>query len=198
MKRHPFALVFTLAAALLCNACEGLFGSTCENDTPMIRVSAQNTLDHDFEIDVFEASRTNASEDSMGLGITTACSYRSVLPWGNVTYQDALNACLDAGKRLCTRAEWQAACGNSTFQSGTCNDSGIESLPAGQKSGCRTSVGAYDMVGNLREWVEEGVLMGGSYNDNTPSCSSALSVGDAFTYRPTASDGFRCCRDVDI
>jgi len=191
MKCHPWALVFTLAAAFLCNACDGLFGSACENDAPMLRISAE------VEIDVFEASRTNASQDSMGQGLTTACSYHSVLPWGNVSYEDAVNACLAANKRLCTHDEWKAACGTAP-SAGTCNEGAIESLPSGEKTGCRTSLGAYDMIGNLREWVEGGILVGGSYSNQNSDCDTVLQVGDPFTYRPTLSDGFRCCRNIEI
>jgi len=96
---------------------------------------------------------------------------------------DAEMLCLSVGKRVCTRAEWVAACrgpGGSKFPYGdsydasACNtgarwkevDAGKvakrdkrelakldQSVPAGSFDRCVSPAGAYDMVGNAEEWV---------------------------------------------
>ena len=191
---HKLALVASLAMILPVAACE-LLDEACENEAPSVKVGQ-------VYVDTYEASRVNATAQTQGVGITQACNYANTLPWNNVTYEDARNACLDAGKRLCTKDEWIAACGTAFpygagYKAGTCNDSG--SIAAtGSKTGCKSSVGAFDMSGNLYEWAEGGYLMGGSYNTEKEelSCTSAKQISDPVSYTPTPSVGFRCCKDA--
>ena len=180
----------------------GLLDDECASDAGEIRVAS---ADGDFYIDKYEASRANATSATMGTGVTAACNMAATVPWGNVTYEDAKNACLDAGKRLCTREEWMAACGanypyGSSYQKGVCNDGGTESSVSGGHSGCLTSSGIYDMSGNLREWVEGGILMGGGYLSGSTelTCNSGKTISDPLSYSPSQADRFSCCRDVSI
>lgn len=201
MKRSQ---VTVLGVLLLVQGCG--FGEECEPEAAMVTVEADGVR---FRIDAYEASRWNATEQTAGTGVGMACNYRGTIPWNNVTYEDARNACLDAGKRLCTKAEWRAACGQALYPyggayvAGTCNDGKVETLATGAKAGCRSAVGAFDMSGNVREWVENGAeggaLMGGGYSDGAAglTCDAASDV-DIFTYTPTQADGFRCCSDVPI
>jgi len=77
--------------------------------------------------------------------------------------------------------------------------------PSGQRSGCVSAAGAFDMTGNVAEWVKrtrsfhsqhQHVLMGcywsGCFKGATPRCGFANTAhpGD---FR-TAEAGFRCCR----
>ncbi len=190
-----------LALALAMSACG--FEESCDNtQAQMVTISSSNG---DFRIDAYEASRSNATAQTTGTGVTLACNYRGAIPWGNVSYADAKNACLDAGKRLCTETEWMAACGaanaypyGDTYQKDTCNMSGVAAT-TGAKSSCKSAKGVYDMSGNLHEWVEGGKLMGGSYfsqNGDELSCSSVKSVPDALSFVPSEDVGFRCCQDV--
>ncbi|MBM4376537.1 MAG: SUMF1/EgtB/PvdO family nonheme iron enzyme [Deltaproteobacteria bacterium] len=59
-----------------------------------------------------------------------ALSKRGVLPNGHVTGHSAATACKNAGKRLCTPAEWRTACGGEagqrfpygpSYEAGACN-----------------------------------------------------------------------------
>ena len=69
----------------------------------------------------------------------------------------------------------------------------------GSRPSCVSEVGAYDLVGNLHEWVadETGTFVGGFFMDTFQN-------GEGCEYRTTAhrrdyhdySTGFRCCRDV--
>ena len=96
-----------------------------------------------------------------------AVSLPSVFPSGNITWFQAQEACANAGKRLPTSAEWQVGA-NGTPDPGpddhatTCNsDSGsIDIFPislTGARSSCVSARGAFDMVGNLGEWVADWV-----------------------------------------
>jgi formylglycine-generating enzyme required for sulfatase activity len=69
-------------------------------------------IDQEFCIDVYEASRPDATYTDVGTDESMAVSKAGVQPWkltddsNNVADQ----ACRAAGKRLCTEAEWQQAC----------------------------------------------------------------------------------------
>ncbi|MBN2529916.1 MAG: hypothetical protein JXR76_26235 [Deltaproteobacteria bacterium] len=68
-----------------------------------------------FCIDKYEASRTDAAADSHGSDDSMAMSVPGVLPWYvNPMSQAALitfqNACIAAGKHLCTANEWESTC----------------------------------------------------------------------------------------
>ncbi len=84
------------------------------------------------------------------------------------------------------------------------NDPGINQqpgtvAPGGTFTACRSAEGAYDLHGNLHEWVADadGTFRGGFYAD-------ASINGAGCTYRTTAhsrsyhdySTGFRCCVDL--
>jgi hypothetical protein len=71
-------------------------------------------------------------------------------------------------------------------------------LPTGERSGCISDDGLFDMMGNLHEWVADasGIFRGGFYVDTVRN-------GEGCLYRTTAHDrshwdystGFRCCAD---
>ena len=54
----------------------------------------------------------------------------------------------------------------------------------------------YDMVGNLDEWVEDGMFLGGFYaRSTTQGCEAKVSVHAAIYY--DYSTGARCCKNVE-
>jgi hypothetical protein len=70
-----------------------------------------------FCMDVWEASRPDATDVDGGSDESMATSRPGVLPWcyeegsgGVMTHSIAAGACAAAGKRLCTMAEWEATC----------------------------------------------------------------------------------------
>jgi hypothetical protein len=89
-----------------------------------------------------------------------AVSLKSVIPAANVTWFQAQEACANSGKRLPTSAEWQVAA-NGTPDPGPdngttdCNSDSDSVTPTGARSGCVSARGAFDMVGNLDEWVAD-------------------------------------------
>jgi hypothetical protein len=125
-------------------------------------------------------------------------------PTTGVTRAQAASACAAAGKRLCTGAEWERACRGArgasypwgaSFAPGRCNvRTGAAPGPTGALATCRSASGAFDMSGNVAEWVADGAPRGGSSRDKHDGRCSRPRRGAGAT--AAASDvGFRCCAD---
>jgi formylglycine-generating enzyme required for sulfatase activity len=94
-----------------------------------------------------------------------AVSIAGVKPSANITWLQAQQVCMNAGKRLPRNGEWQgAAAGTPDLgtddDSTDCNitDDGFpanDPVHTGSRSNCASRWGAHDMVGNLWEWVED-------------------------------------------
>ena len=89
-----------------------------------------------------------------------AVSLPGVTPSTRATWFQAQAACESSGKRLPSNAEWQAAVIGTPDpgpDNGTtdCNSSSGSVSLAGSRGSCRSTPGAYDMVGNLYEWVAD-------------------------------------------
>lgn len=91
-----------------------------------------------------------------------AVSLPAEKPAALITWFQAQEACANSGKRLPTSAEWQIGA-NGTPDPGPdngttdCNsNTGVASL-TGARSSCVSARGAFDMVGNLAEWVADWV-----------------------------------------
>ena len=107
-----------------------------------------------------------------------AVSLPAVVPAANITWFQAQEACANSAKRLPTSAEWQLAA-TGTPDAGpdngttSCNsDSGSVALTGARKD-CQSARGAFDMVGNLDEWVAEWVPL-------STGCSSWGALSDDF------------------
>jgi formylglycine-generating enzyme required for sulfatase activity len=164
-------------------------------------------------IDRFEAS----------LDGDRAVSKKGVLPADAVSWKEAVAACEKAGKHLCSRAEWTAACKGadgrrkyaygSRYEPKRCNDrarSGKANQPAptGSLSRCRTPEGSgvYDLSGNVWEWLAElghgaqsASLVGGGWtsddNDENLSCAPEDPVAQPLDQK-VSGRGFRCCAEL--
>jgi hypothetical protein len=163
-------------------SCDGLD----ENCNGVIDDGAPNTMVHvvggglDFWIDTYEASRPDATAVEDGSLDDRSCSKPDVLPWTNVTFTEAANACAAAGYRLCTEQEWQESCegaANSLYPYGmgydpdACNGGDYdpdcggpdddEALPTGTAHGCpppamsacTSAYNVLDLSGNVKEWT---------------------------------------------
>lgn len=175
-------------------------------------------------IDRYEASLAGGDRGAPdGKGTTArAVSRKGAIPVVEVSWKQAVAACGNAGKRLCRRDEWTAACrgaaGTRAYPYGAryvakrCNDRARSKgkaerpLPAGSLPGCRTPDGVFDLSGNVWEWIESEdparetapFLGGGAGNDNDDdnlSCTPEDPLGQPVTTQMSGL-GFRCCADA--
>lgn len=90
-----------------------------------------------------------------------ALSLPGVLPSTCITWFQAEQACRLSGKRLLTNEEWQAAVAGTPDpnddddQTTTCVTNSAFAQPSGSRSQCVSRWGAYDLVGNVWEWVAD-------------------------------------------
>jgi formylglycine-generating enzyme required for sulfatase activity len=142
----------------------------------------------DFCIDKYEVSPSNEcpyqqpanqieSAANLSAPDCKPVSQAHVLPWVNITQVQAMQACAKAGKRLPTAEEWFfAALGtpdkNEGWSQDDCqldNNWGAQPGLTGSGVNCRSAAGAYDMIGNVWEWViddvKDGVYQGRSLPD---------------------------------
>jgi hypothetical protein len=156
-------------------------------------------------IDRYEASRQDADAGSAGGDNSVATSRAGVLPWTLVTRDEASNACVAAGKRLCTVEEWQMGCAGpdnrvypyseAAYNSETCNSSDALQ-PTGSFPGCvHPDLMVFDMSGNAAEVVDTGApglpAAGGSYTDTSPTRFACPASPESASPRPDI--GFSCC-----
>ncbi len=91
-------------------------GQECGEDMILVPANESIGLSYSFCMDRYEASRNDATEASSGVDNAIALSRAGVIPWfENPMTAGALtmfeNACLAAGKRICSREEWIYSCG---------------------------------------------------------------------------------------
>jgi hypothetical protein len=130
----------------------------------------------------------------------TACKGRtpSAYPYGD---EHVDGRCNDKGVSPLRKIHGKAD-GLDVFGIEAMNDPRLNRIPGtvaktGRFAKCRSSYGAYDMVGNLHEWTADpaGTFRGGYYLDNEQH-------GDGCNYITTGHDtkyhdysiGFRCCK----
>ncbi len=101
-----------------------------------------------------------------------AVSIAGVTPAAFINWFQAAAAARNSGKRLPTNQEWQVAA-LGTPDGAPCNVSSGSVANTGSAAGCVSDVGAFDMVGNLGEWVADWV-------PRSTTCGSWGSFSDDF------------------
>lgn len=137
-----------------------------------------------FCIDKYEASAGDKcpyrdvsdqikTRDNLDLKECIPVSMPDSIPWRFISQSQAMAACTKAGKRLPTDTEWyQASLGTpdkeGDWGAADCHvSSNWPEQPGrtGSSQDCVSSAGAFDMVGNVWEWVK-GEINDGIYNGN--------------------------------
>jgi hypothetical protein len=160
---------------------------------------------------------------------------RGAKPDVGMSWEQAKESCEAAGKRLCTDSEWTLACEGADrtpypdgYVRGTCNQDRTyivpddaafrnprtrpeeiqrlsQSHPSGDRPDCVSHYGAYDMTGNVDEWVENeqgspnerpyhSGLKGGYWGPVRNRCRP-MTV-DHNAWHAGYQIGFRCCADL--
>ena len=190
------------------NDCDGMVDEELPTEMEMVQISGPEGA---FFIDIYEASRPDATSTSAGFNTSYSCSRPGVMPWNQVSYAQAEAACAARGKRLCTDDEWSAACGGevgmtypygASYDAGVCNTESGSPTPTGSFPACVTAQGLFDMSGNLAEWTDcadpndcnivRG-LYGGSYLDSFELLLSCGFRNNASPQTANGPIGFRCC-----
>jgi hypothetical protein len=165
----------------------------------------------------YEASRPDGTLLDAGSGSSRACSVASRLPWTNVTQTQAAAACaaikdsLGKSMRLCTKAEWQAACTvgstSNPLWAYASNPTTYAPWATGAGPLCRavhTAGSIFDLSGNVAEWTSSVVnVQGQPYYSVLGGGYATLALGtqcyfDFVIQQPTFAYydlGFRCCAD---
>lgn len=126
-------------------------------------------------------------------------------PEVNVNWVEAKMLCIDAGKRLCTQKEWEAACNANVksiypygdkYNGTVCPTEGKQVWNSGTFSKCN-KYGISDMLGNTWEWVDSKdgdyrIMMGGSYLSGKNAHCSFKAAGTVASR--SNETGFRCCK----
>ncbi len=139
----------------------------CKTGSAPIRIEGATIC-----VDLYEASPSSEcphselsnmlqSEQNATTQNCYAASVANASPWNFISLPQAQRMCASAGKRLPSSKEWyQIALGTSPDQ---CIIAGEGTKNTGNES-CVSSVGAYDVIGNVWEWVDENVV-GNSFDN---------------------------------
>lgn len=132
-------------------------------------------------------------------------------PETDIAFVDAQRLCAQRGRRLCTAVEWRRACAGLEGRTwpwgdaevtGRCRVAPAQGRRVGLSGGaarCVTPEGVFDMVGNVAEWVAEGVLVGGNVASKAPTCATEAPGPTEGSRRGKAQRGpvgLRCCADL--
>lgn len=126
-----------------------------------------------------------------------AVSIRGVTPAAFITWFQAAAAARNSHRRLPTNQEWQVAAlgtpdtGGADDGSTTCNTDNLApgATASGSRSACVSDVGAFDMVGNILEWVADWVPQStacpgwgtGTFSDDQMCLAGARETSGPFT-----------------
>lgn len=160
----------------------GASSGPCPEDMTLV-----STGESDFCIDRFEnsagddcpqlsVSNQEQTRDNINASDCRALSESGRIPWRYVSVSQAANICAKVGKRLPTNAEWYAASlgtpdKNAAWLSDDCNVAtnwGQAPGATGSGKNCQSGAGAFDMIGNVWEWVSGEADNGIFENDKLP------------------------------
>ncbi len=103
-------------------------------------------------------------------------SAAEVLPWTHVMQVQAEQLCARVGKRLLSAGEWFLAAAGTPDNDEVCALTTTLSR-TGSNEQCHSGAGAYDMVGNVWEWVGDEVSYGSVGETVLPASGFVAAVG---------------------
>ena len=123
-------------------------------------------------------------------------------PKVKVNLSEARELCGEVGARLCRKDEFPLACDGRypygpRFKRSRCNVAGEffdekRVRKSGDKKKCVSKLGVFDLSGNVGEWVEEGLIAGGSSAESGREVACTKFKKSKATRR-LSKVGFRCC-----
>jgi formylglycine-generating enzyme required for sulfatase activity len=172
---------------------------TCEEGMVMVERPDRSV----FCIDTYEVSaqvdcphpQPKSPEDTAENLSTTDCRAVSVphaQPWTHVMRVQADQICARVGKRLPQPEEWYYAARGTPDAAPACALT-VSPTTSGEHSQCRSGAGAFDMVGNVWEWVAGEVQDGrfqGATLPQTGYVSDVTGDGLPLATQATASPAF--------
>jgi formylglycine-generating enzyme required for sulfatase activity len=108
-----------------------------------------------------------------------AVSLPNKVPWSFVSRDQALQLCAREGKRLPTNTEWYSLSLGMSDVEKSCNISSRAMSETGKASACVSASGAYDLVGNVWEWVSDDVINGTYNNRQLPDNGYVAQIDNA-------------------
>ena len=128
-------------------------------------------------VDTFEVSASTgcpssdpeqmlSTQQNMNVKECQAESKKDVLPWRYITRDQAMQMCARTGKRLPTNEEWYSLTLGTVNTESVCNIASKSISKTGTYADCISPAGAYDLVGNIWEWVSDDVIEG-KYHEST-------------------------------
>ncbi len=140
-------------------------------------------------IDIYEASvgedctiKEPRTTDETSFNVVDAdcvpTTVKDAKPWRFVTYYQAEQLCARAGKFLPSPELWYKAALGTPDDTAVCNLVGSLNN-TGQNDGCRSGSGAYDMIGNVWEYVAGSVDTGKFKEQSLPAEGYVSLVDDA-------------------
>lgn len=109
-------------------------------------------------IDIYIASNSGGTGNAIHAGVNAATSAYNATPLVSDTAATQMKRCHNAGKRLCSNEEWSAAAlgtpaGDDANTTCWTKADNVASNPTGTLTGCVSTLGCYDMTGNVWERV---------------------------------------------
>lgn len=225
---YPYLRTLPLLAVFAVSIAGAVFGDRSNDvdkpgkDAGMVLVPAGaflfGTAPDDVYFEQGDVRERTISLPAFRIDIYEYPNMRGKLPVVDVNWYEAASLCEERGKRLCSEEEWEKACrgpGGVRFPYGNdekpdaCSGNGPaypegEREPSGNRAGCVSGYGVYDMSGNVNEWTSSlqssasgpgyPVLRGGDYGNAFANlrCSNR----DHYHRRDERfhDDGFRCCK----
>lgn len=223
MSTHtgPRIVVTALGAALALGCGAEDPPADCGDPSMSIVTFQGDTSDEEDElrtcIDIHAASRRDATADSAGRDESFATSRPGAIPWTNLTFQEAVEACGRAGKFLCNSEELQGIAPIAGIEGGSgrvlWDETAISAL---YPTGPETSVphrfdrlNPYDMVirgdtgkppfpestGSVAYWTSSPVRNDKDRDPSIPLLIGRLTadqaVGGVLTTAPVLDEGYR-------